>query len=307
MSDEQRRDDKTMADTTMAGTTAKGSAPAMPATRDAVTDNFVTVEEVTIEPVVVDVLTIEPVPPAPVPAPIASTPVASARNPRRAERRNVRSASGGTGRALLYGFGGLAALAAAGAGYVLMRERSVEKPRHRVVESDGDYEVRDYPELVVAEVVTRGERGQALNQGFEKLAAYIFAEARPGEKVAMTAPVLSANADAARVAGGVGVAGGEVDGDGWVTRFVMPAHYTRDTLPEPQAGVRIATVPARRVAAIRFAGGNAEALLADKEAQLRHWVGAKKLAVTGGAERAFYNSPMIPPPLRRNEILLPLA
>jgi hypothetical protein len=57
-------------------------------------------------------------------------------------------------------------LAVAGAGYVLYREKNVEKPRHRVVEQDGFFEVREYPELLVAEATcgraSAAMRGQGL-------------------------------------------------------------------------------------------------------------------------------------------------
>lgn len=202
-----------------------------------------------------------------------------------------RREAGRGARYALYGAAGVGLLAVAGAAYFVYREKSVEKPPYRVVERDGQFEVRDYPELLVAETSVAGERGFALDQGFSRLADYIFAKSRDGQKVAMTAPVLSAD-------GG----GGE-----WATRFVMPARFDRDTLPEPDPGIRITTLPARRVAALRFSGTSEEAALADHEQQLRDWVGAKKLKTAGDAERAFYNSPLVPAPIRRTEILIPLA
>jgi effector-binding domain-containing protein len=206
-------------------------------------------------------------------------------------QKNKKQGDEGGNRYALFGAAGVGLLAVAGAGYVLYREKNVEKPRHRVVEQDGFFEVREYPELLVAEATVAGERGYALDKGFGQLADYIFAKSRDGEKVAMTAPVLSASAGA----------------EDWVTRFVMPAHFTRETLPAADPGIRITTLPARKVAAVRFAGTADEATIADHEEQLRHWVGAKKLKTTGEPERAFYNSPFIPGPLRRTEVLIPVA
>lgn len=191
----------------------------------------------------------------------------------------------------LYGAAGVGLLAVAGAGYFFYREKSIEKPKHKVVERDGQFEVRDYPELLVAETTAGGSRAQALDKGFGQLADYIFAKSRDGAKVAMTAPVVSAEAG-----------GGE-----WATRFVMPAKFTRETLPETGPGVRIATLAARKVAVISFGGAAEEDELAAREQELRDWVGAKKFTPTGAPERAFYNSPFIPGPLRRTEILLPIA
>ena len=204
--------------------------------------------------------------------------------------RKDEGAQGGRGRYALYGIAGVGLLAVAGAGYYIYREKSVEKPKHKVLEQDGSFEVREYPELLIAETSVAGERALALDKGFGQLADYIFAKARGGDKVAMTAPVLSSS-------------GG---GGNWLTRFVMPSSFTRDTLPEPQGGVRINTIPARKVAAFEFGGIVDEAELAEKEAQLKSWVGAKKFNRRGEPERAFYNSPFMPGPLRRTEILIPI-
>jgi effector-binding domain-containing protein len=206
-------------------------------------------------------------------------------------QKNKKQGDEGGNRYALYGVAGVGLLTVAGAGYFLYREKNVEKPRHRVVEQDGFFEVREYPELLVAEATVAGDRSAALDKGFSQLADYIFAKSRDGEKVAMTAPVLSSSAG----------------GEDWVTRFVMPAHFTRETLPAADPDIRISTLPARKVAAVRFAGTADEATIADHEEQLRHWVGAKKLKTTGEPERAFYNSPFIPGPLRRTEVLIPVA
>ena len=191
----------------------------------------------------------------------------------------------------LYGLAGVGLLAVAGAGYFIYREKSIEKPKHKVLETDGQFEIREYPELLIAETSVAGDRTQALDKGFGRLADYIFAKSRGGEKVAMTAPVLSS---------------GNGNGE-WLTRFVMPSQFSKDTLPAPDGDVRIGTIPGRRVAVIQFGGGVDEEELAAKEAQLRSWVGAKKFTPRGEAERAFYNSPFMPGPLRRTEILIPIS
>jgi hypothetical protein len=184
---------------------------------------------------------------------------------------------------------GVAGLAAAGAAYFLYNERNVEKPAYRRVDADGPIELRDYPELLVAETLDDGARDAALDAGFGRLAGYIFAKSRGGEAIAMTAPVLSDGADGR-----------------WRTRFVMPAQYSRATLPPPGPGVTIEKVPARRVGAIRFNGRATEGALAAKEDQLREWLAERGLEPAGPAEYGFYNPPFTPPPMRRNEVLIPL-
>ncbi len=181
-----------------------------------------------------------------------------------------------------------AVLAAAGAAAWYARERLTEEARFRLIEEDGDIELRDYPALLVAETIAPGTRQTALSQGFARLAAYLAGKDRSEGRIAMTVPVLAA----------------EVPG-GWRTRFVMPAAQTRATLPPPPADVTIASLPERRVAAIRFGGTPDDARLAGREEVLRRWMHKRGLIALGDAEHAFYNSPAIPGPLRRSEVLIP--
>ena len=178
----------------------------------------------------------------------------------------------------------------AGAGAFLIREKVSEQPSFTVTHSEGDFEIRDYAPMLVAETWVEGPREAALNRGFGVLAAYIFAKSRGGAPIAMTAPVMS----------------DRQEDRGWRTRFVMPAKYTRDTLPPPPAGVTIAEVPRRRVAAVRFSGRATDASLASHEQALRAWLAANNERAAGPVDYAFYNSPFIPGPLRRNEVLITL-
>lgn len=150
-----------------------------------------------------------------------------------------------------------------------------------------------------------GSREDALNRGFRKLADYIFAKSRGGEKISMTAPVIQDREKIAMTAPVLQDQAGEQDA--WRTRFVMPARYNRETLPQPPNGVGISETPARRVAAIRFSGRADDQAIAYREYELERWMSAHDLQSGGPAEYAFYNSPFIPSFLRRNEILVPLG
>ena len=182
-------------------------------------------------------------------------------------------------------------LAALGAAFFLWRASKADQPDYKLVERDGDFEIREYPGLVTAATEARGPRDAALERGFKILADYIFAKSRGGEKIAMTAPVLS-------------------DGSakhGWRTRFIMPAGKARADLPSPPSGITLANEPPRRVAAVRFKGRADDADLAAKEGALRSWLQLRAFPSEGLAEHAFYNSPVMPGPLRRNEILITLS
>ena len=191
--------------------------------------------------------------------------------------------------------GGVAALAGLATLFAKRREDAVETPDCAIIERDGDIEVRDYPALVVAETQDYGARGPAMRHGFRRLADYIFAKKRgPGaddDAISMTAPVLADRTESKR----------------WRTRFVMPAGRDRASLPAPDGGVATTELPARRMAALRFRGSAGDTTLADHERRLRAWLAQHGYDAAGPAEYAFYNSPMVAPPLRRNEVLVPVA
>jgi DNA gyrase inhibitor GyrI len=184
-------------------------------------------------------------------------------------------------------------IAMLGAAAVTGQNRRTEEPQYALVAEDGEFQLRDYPALVVAEVSHSGSRERASGASFRRLAAYIFGQDRPagGEAIAMTSPVLQ---DEPRP--------GE-----WRMRFVMPARYTLTTLPPAPADIALTEMPARRMAAVRFSGYGRTSDLALAKARLRDWLTGQGLMPAGEAEFAFYDAPMVPGPLRRNEVLIPVA
>ena len=172
--------------------------------------------------------------------------------------------------------------------YVLTR--NVEIARYDVLEADGDIEIRAYPALVVAEVIRAGNRDEAVRAGFGPLARYTFAKERPGERIAMTAPVTQTS-----------------QGGSWTIQFIMPSGYDINLLPRPSGtDVRLRKLPPARRAAIRFSGWWSDDLFKAKDAALLGWLGKKGLSPAGPPTFAYYNDPFTPGFLRRNEILYEL-
>ncbi|MEM6887913.1 MAG: heme-binding protein [Pseudomonadota bacterium] len=182
-----------------------------------------------------------------------------------------------------------AGLLAAGAVFARASQH-VATPSYMVEHRDGNIEVRAYPELVLAQVTRSGARRSAVQSAFPALARYIFAKNRPGDKIAMTAPVVQVPVE-----------------NNWVVSFIMPNGSKLEDLPAPQGDVRLLTQPARRMAAIRFSGRWTDKKFADITQQLQVWMDAAGLRDSGPPEYAYYNDPMTPASLRRNEILIELA
>jgi len=202
---------------------------------------------------------------------------------------------------------GAAAVGAAligGAALYIYREKQTEEPDYRALATDGDFQIRDYPTITVAETVVEGPRRQALSDGFGQLADYIFAKSRDGEKLPMTVPVMQDAGDP--MASDPPLFDDELEG-GWRTRFVMPDGREADDLPAPPEGIELVEIPARKVAVISFAGRPDDRELTEQEDRLRGWLARRGETSEAEPEYAFYNSPVVPGLLRRNEVWLALS
>jgi len=186
---------------------------------------------------------------------------------------------------------------------------ATEEPKHRVLQKNDGWELRLYEPTVVAETAVEGEFGPGGNEGFRRIAGYIFGGNDGGRKVAMTAPVAQERRprEGAKIAMTAPVAQ-ERSGEGWTVAFVMPSEYSREALPKPSAPrVTLRAVPARRVAAVSFSGTWGAERFDAAARDLLAKVAAAGLAPAGPPVYARYDPPWTPWFLRRNEVLVPLA
>ncbi len=183
---------------------------------------------------------------------------------------------------------------------------AVEEPAFHTVAREGAFEIRDYPQLVVAEVTVSGDQKSAASRGFRLLAGYIFGGNQGGRSIAMTAPVIEAPAGV-KIAMTAPVTQTEA-GREWVVRFNMPHTYTLETLPRPKdARVHLREAPAARLAVIRFSGLAEPGAVAARTAELKAWVQRRKLQPVGPASLAQYDPPWTLWFMRRNEVMIPIA
>lgn len=211
-------------------------------------------------------------------------------------------------------FGGLAALLAGGAAagaLVYRSEKKAETPSYELLKIEGRFELRQYDPMIVAETIEPGAHDAAVSAGFKRLADYIFAKSRPGEKLAMTAPVTSSSAGAPgtpapRDADAIERAMGSAQGR-WAVRFVMPSIYRKSTLPPAGDEIAIEQVGERVVAVAKLDGTPSEAHWADATEKLLYWIESIGRTPAGPPEYASYNSPFIPAPLRRDEVIIPVS
>lgn len=184
-----------------------------------------------------------------------------------------------------------------------------EEPAFTATTVGEGIEQRDYAPVIAAEVEVSGERKEAVRQGFRLIADYIFGNNAPKVSIAMTAPVIqqSTGKQAGEEIAMTAPVIQQREGTRWKVQFIMPAHYTLKTLPEPvNKAVRLREVKARRMVAVRFSGGTDDENIATHTAQLRAYVAAHHLKTVGEPVLAFYDPPWTLPFFRRNEVMLEL-
>ena len=182
---------------------------------------------------------------------------------------------------------------------------AVEETKYRLVEKDGDFEIRDYAPQIVAETRVEGNLEDAGSRAFGRLFRYITGNNRPEAKIEMTAPV--SQEPAGQEIAMTAPVGQQAVGNSWVVSFMMPASYNLASLPEPlDSSVYLREIPARRMAVIRYSGGWSPKSYQEHLAQLEEWMDRRQLEPAGSPVWARYDAPFKPWFLRRNEILYPV-
>lgn len=223
-------------------------------------------------------------------------------------------------------------------GLLAQRAYSIEEPAYTRVRQAKPFELREYAPLVVAETYVEGSLDQASNQGFRRLADYIFGNnvlpegtllgntirlqgaASAGAqgatsasspvqgratKIAMTAPVTAEPLDDSPP---VANASSAFPSQRWRIHFVMPRTYTMATLPRPKnAQVHLREVACKRYAVVRFSGLTDEAVMQARTQALRTWMAGEHLQAVGAPQLARYDPPWTLWFLRRNEVLIEVA
>jgi uncharacterized membrane protein (UPF0136 family) len=175
-----------------------------------------------------------------------------------------------------------------------------------VVAAEGNIEIRRYEPYLLAETFVDGAFESAGNEGFRRLFRYITGANTARSEISMTAPV-SQQAAGASIAMTAPVAQ-TAQGEGFWVAFVVPSSFTTETVPRPtDSRVRIRPVPAQFVAVARYSGFWGEARYLREEEKLRDAITRRGLSADGMPQFARYNPPYMPPFMRRNEILIPLA
>lgn len=225
------------------------------------------------------------------------------------------------------GLGEILITVLAGVGQLVGIRAGTEQPRYEVVGRVGEAEIRRYAPQIAAEAVVEGPVETARNEGFRRVAGYIFGDntaqasvamtapvvqgrepsGKP-ESIAMTAPVVQARAGRSEsIAMTSPVVQQPAGAESWSIQFIMPSKYTMETLPQPNdPRVRLVEIPARTFAVVRFSGlGKADAV-AQHEKALDAALAGSAWRASGEAVTWYYDPPWTVPFLRRNEVARPV-
>jgi len=156
------------------------------------------------------------------------------------------------------------------------RLKGIETPNYKVIKTLGDVEIREYPQLILAQTKLGGSKFDSNgNKGFGVVANYIFGGNQQQQKIAMTAPVIMNMSDT----------------DASMS-FVMPSQYQLSELPRPNSNaVSLVSQDSMKLAVLRFGGFSSDEKIA-KHAQILTQVLEKNNIRTKGSLLFMgYNAP----------------
>jgi len=173
--------------------------------------------------------------------------------------------------------------------YTVTRAKT-ETQKYEVLYTKGKFEIRFYPEAILATVEMDGSFDNSRNSGFRVLAGYIFGGNQENSQIAMTSPV-------------------RMSGDEKLNRmsFVLPSEMEFDKLPVPNdKKVRLHQSKPMYTASVRFGGYASEADISKHKEELAEVLKELNLQHSSQFEYLGYNAPF-DVVNRRNEIQVELV
>ena len=161
-----------------------------------------------------------------------------------------------------------------------------ESAHYKVAQSDGKFELRDYPALTVVETPMADPNGS--DGSFMRLFRFITGANEGKQKIAMTTPVFMSGSST-----------------NLTMAFVLPAKLKTASVPKPADGaLTVRELPAGRFAVLRFSGGRNAKNESETLARLQSWLELERLPALSGPVYGYFDPPWTPAFLRRNEVML---
>jgi len=182
---------------------------------------------------------------------------------------------------------------------------AVEEPEFIIESKMDSFEIRKYPEILVAETQVNANFEESGNIAFRILADYIFGNNKMKTKIEMTSPVtMQPKSEKIEMTAPVSQI---KNAGGYLIQFTMPKKFSVNTLPEPNdTRVNLRKILARRVAAYRYSGRWSEQRYQEKLKEFLSALKKNNIQTVGEPVFSRFNPPFMPWFLRRNEIWLEL-
>jgi len=175
-------------------------------------------------------------------------------------------------------------------GIFALLSAKTEIQKYEVLYTKENFEIRYYPEAILATVEMNGTYDDSRNSGFQVLAGYIFGNNKDKSKIAMTSPVRMSGAAQLNT-----------------MSFVLPSEMEFEKLPAPNDDkVILHRSKPMYTASVRFGGYANEAEISTYKAKLIEILEQLNLQYSSQFEFLGYNAPydMIN---RRNEVQVELT
>ena len=169
-----------------------------------------------------------------------------------------------------------------------------ERQEFKVLRTYEDFELREYLPCVIAEVKISAQYSTATSSAFASLFNYISKGNKSSQKIAMTAPVITAQkAD-------------KSESSEWYVSFVMPSGSTFGHLPHPNdSQVQLRELDTETCVAKSFRGRANDELSRKMVMELRASASKANIALSDETRICRFDPPFKPGFLQYNEIVIP--
>ena len=169
-----------------------------------------------------------------------------------------------------------------------------ERQQFKVLRTYENFELREYLPCVIAEVRVSGQFSTSSSSAFSTLFSYISKGNKSSQKIAMTAPVITAQkADRS-------------DSPEWHISFVMPSGSTFGDLPHPSnSQVTLRELDTETCVAKSFRGKATDELSQKITKELRSSASKANIALSDETRICRFDPPIKPGFLQYNEIVIP--
>ena len=170
-----------------------------------------------------------------------------------------------------------------------------QRQEFRVLRAYSDFELREYLPCVIAEVKVSGQFSTSSSSAFSTLFNYISRGNKSSQKIAMTAPVITAQ-KAYRS-----------ESAEWHISFVMPSGSTYGQLPHPNnSQVTLRELDTETCVAKSFRGRATDELSRKVSEELRASAAKANITLSNETRICRFDPPVKPGFLQYNEIVIPI-